>query len=43
MERKVKQIKTKNQDHYHYTPIISLKNFPMLSEMNKKLPVIKKN
>ena len=37
MERKLKQIKIKNQAHYHYNDIISLKKFESkLLEINKK-------
>ena len=38
MERRVKQIKIKNQAHYHYNEIIRLKNFESkLLEIDKKI------
>ena len=37
MERKVKQMKIKNQAHYHYNEIIRLKNFESkLPEIDQK-------
>ena len=43
MERKVKQIKIKNEIHYHYNDIIILKNFKSKSpEIKEKQAVIER-